>query len=117
MRPLFSVKETSCRCGCGLNVQPSLLKTIIRIRRDYGKKIYVVSGARCPTHNTRIGGATHSKHCRGVAIDFVRTPELLKFLIDNAEKYCVSIEDPERTPSWIHMDLHQRGGKWGVFKV
>lgn len=85
------------------------------IREAYGHPISLTSGKRCEKHNKAIGGAPKSRHCVGDAADLVRTPELLAFLLPRLAEFGVCMEDPDKTSSWIHLDLLNRNG-WRVFK-
>ena len=100
--------ETKCKCGCGYDINPAFLTLINKIREDYGKPITISSGARCKNYNTKIKGAKYSMHMLGYAVDFVRTDELLKFILANLTKYDIYIEDPKVTTTWIHIDTKKR---------
>lgn len=54
------------------------------IRDLLGKPIIINSGYRSPTHNKRVGGALHSQHLSGMAVDIVipgmAAAEVQKFL-------------------------------------
>ena len=104
---MISTKETSCKCGCGLNVQPDFLVLLNKIRTDYGKPIIVLSGARCPTHNAKIGGAKNSSHIEGLAVDLMRSASLRTFLEANLTKYDIYMEAPQATGNddngWLHI--------------
>lgn len=93
-----------------------LINKLNEIREAYSKPITIVSAARCEKHNKSVGGAQRSAHIEGIAADLKRTPELLAFLIANLEKFNVWMEDPLATPTWIHIDLRNRGTT-RIFKV
>lgn len=71
----FSRTELSCRCGCGLDPDPELVKVLEQIREVYGKPMGITSGARCPARNAKVGGVPNSAHTRGCAADIAATPE------------------------------------------
>lgn len=105
----FTDKELACRCvRCGMNVKPELRKVLEQIREDYGKPIYVTSGARCPEYNRKVGGARKSAHMEGIAVDVLRTPELLEWIMPRLDHYGIWMENPEQTASWLHWDLRYR---------
>lgn len=110
----FSVKEVSCRCGCGATIKLEMLDKLNDIRKLYGKPISLTCGARCPTHNAKIGGAKNSAHISGEAVDMVRTEELLQFIKANLEVLDLYMEDPTYTVNWIHLQC--RKTKTRVFK-
>lgn len=114
----FEPSEISCRCGCGLTLVPELIAILNTVRKDYGKAISVSSGARCPARNKKIGGAKRSLHLTGRAVDLVRTPELLAFLLPRLEQYGLWMEDPKYTagqPGWLHLDIGPRAPTKRVF--
>jgi len=106
----FSDKELECSCGCGYSVRPEFKKLLNEIREAYGQPISLSSAARCKRHNQSIGGAKRSAHVDGVAADLVRTPELLKFIQDNLERFNIWMEHPSATKTWIHIDSRLRVG-------
>lgn len=61
------IKQTSDKTSCF----PSRLKNILlKISRDLGKPVVVVSGYRSPQDNRRRGGAKNSQHIKCKAADF-----------------------------------------------
>jgi len=58
---------TACKCGCGFDEPIEL----IRLIAVYCEKenLEVSSVCRCPEHNKAVGGALHSQHMTGKAID------------------------------------------------
>lgn len=66
----FSRREFACKCGCGFDdVSPKLANLVQEIRDELGKKIFIDSGCRCPTHNRRVKGVKNSGHLTGEAAD------------------------------------------------
>jgi hypothetical protein len=106
----FSRSELDCRCGCGFQPTEEWTALLNEIREAYGQPIFISKGgvARCQDHNRNIGGARFSQHKRGAAADLVRTPGLLDFLLQNADRFNIWIEDPEETPAHIHIDRKYR---------
>lgn len=114
LKNYFSASETSCKCGCGLDVKPELRDKLNQIREGYGKPISLNCGARCPAHNASVKGAPKSAHIEGLAADMKRTPELLDYVTKHLESLNVWIEDPAATPTWIHVQI--RPAKSRIFK-
>ncbi len=104
----FTIKELSCHCGCGLLPQQAFVDKLDAIREAYGQPIEVTNVSRCSVHNRAIGGARFSAHVEGIAADMVRTPTLLKYVYENLDKFNIWVEDPSKTPSWIHIDTRYR---------
>lgn len=114
----FKNSELMCHCGCNEMPQQAIIDKLNEIREAYGKPITLTSVKRCAAHNKAIGGAAKSAHVEGIAADLARTPELLVFILKNAEKFNIWIEDPAKTPTWIHIDLRPRDvGPTRIFKV
>lgn len=68
----FKSTEFDCHgSGCckETKVDPNLVLLLQDIRDHFGKPVIINSPYRCPTHNSRIGGAKHSYHSRGQASD------------------------------------------------
>jgi zinc D-Ala-D-Ala carboxypeptidase len=65
----FSRYEFRCH-HCGLvEVDHLLVARLELLRAAVGKPLRIVSGYRCPTHNAQVGGAPHSYHLTGAAVD------------------------------------------------
>lgn len=60
----FSRAEMQCKCGdnCGAEMDPEFMAQLQCLRDRYGTPLKVTSGARCPVHNHRVGGARESFH-------------------------------------------------------
>jgi uncharacterized protein YcbK (DUF882 family) len=62
----FKPKEFTCNCQglCDHQdlIDPELVVRLDRIRERIGKPIRITSGARCPRHNRKVGGAPLSAH-------------------------------------------------------
>lgn len=70
----FTSNEFDCHgAGCCSQtlINPQLVEYLQAIRNHFGKPITITSGYRCSTHNSRIGGATGSRHTKGDAADIV----------------------------------------------
>lgn len=70
----FRVSEFACHgngCCTTVLIDEQLVVYLQKIRDHFGKPITITSGYRCPTHNSRIGGATGSRHSKGQAADIV----------------------------------------------
>ena len=105
----FSRAECACHCGCGNDLVSLELITKLQAARDeYKKPIILNCVARCPKHNSEVGGAEDSAHLStdkkvGQAADLACTDSheryvLFKILI----KYFTRLELGD---VWIHVDV------------
>ena len=70
----FTSSEFDCKgAGCCKEtiINPQLVEYLQAIRSHFNQPITITSGYRCSTHNTRVGGATGSRHSKGDAADIV----------------------------------------------
>ena len=101
---MITWREVICKCGCGLNLTTKFYNTINDLREEYGKPIIVISGARCESHNTKVGGREFSAHIEGRAVDLERTPSLVAFCTaENLERFELFMEGLKHTKTWVHL--------------
>jgi len=65
----FTIDEFKCSCCGDVVMDPDFLTMIDLSRGEAGVPFRITSGYRCRKHNTEIGGATHSAHVTGHAVD------------------------------------------------
>lgn len=66
----FTTAEMTCRCGCrSVDMSPSFLAMLQKMRDIYGQSMTVNSGYRCEAHNKAEGGRPASAHLSGYAAD------------------------------------------------
>ena len=72
--PHFHEDEFACKC-CGEVGDKKQLQILVArlemLRSQFNKPIKVISGYRCPKHNTKVGGAKKSQHMLSQAADIV----------------------------------------------
>lgn len=65
----FQRREFACpHCRVAL-VVPRLTAALEQLRAIHGRPLTIVSGYRCPVHNTAVHGALDSQHMYGCAAD------------------------------------------------
>ncbi len=65
----FQNREFACpHCGADF-CRPRLQELLEKLRSHAGRPIRIVSGYRCPIHNTAVGGAPNSQHVYAAAAD------------------------------------------------
>lgn len=101
----FSIKETSCKCGCGFDIKDEMRAKLNQIREKVDIPLYLSSGARCPDHNRAIGGAPNSAHTQGLAADIACSNSELRYDIIKAALDCGITRIEWGTKTWIHIDL------------
>lgn len=70
----FVSKEFDCQgrgCCSVTTLDEKIIEYLQTIRDHFGKSIFITSGYRCKTHNTRVGGIANSFHTQGKAVDIV----------------------------------------------
>lgn len=70
----FSVNEFQCKgsgCCSTVLIDDQLVKYLQQIRDHFGASVTITSAYRCSIHNSRVNGATGSRHTKGQACDIV----------------------------------------------
>lgn len=84
-----------------------LLEALNKLRKAYGKPMYVTSGYRPPSVNAAVGGARKSSHMSCQACDFQdidgSLDEWCLQNLDLLEEYGLYLESPQHTPGWCHL--------------
>ena len=113
LSPHFTRREFTCRCGCGLaDVSPELITVLEHVREQFGVPVIVTSGHRCPTHNSKVGGARNSQHLNGTAADIkvtgVAPADVAAWLEENyPNRYGVG-----RYVTFTHIDVRPQPARW-----
>jgi uncharacterized protein YcbK (DUF882 family) len=111
LSPNFTVKEFACSC-CGIvAVERLLIEELEKFRSALGNlPITVLSGYRCPAHNSSVGGAKASQHLNGLAVDIKvsgKTPfELYKLAVN------LKWDGLGLAASFLHMDKRGSLARW-----
>lgn len=121
----FKISEFECkgRDGCHLpeNCPPSeLLEVLTEIREHYNAPLIITSGYRCEHHNKEVGGAAHSQHLKGDAVDFivkgVRTKDVYNYItLQYGDRpYGLAFKHNENNPygGFIHLDTRGKKTRW-----
>lgn len=90
-----------------------LAKAFEAVRAAVGKPIVIGSAYRTPAYNRRIGGATHSQHCQGRALDLYPpkgwTLQAFYAAIRTvALSHTSGIHGLGRYPTFVHLDIRPR---------
>lgn len=97
-----------------------LLVSVNRLRVYYGKPLIVTSGYRPGHYNEKAKGAKDSAHLYCQAVDFRdKDQALAKWLMSNPQMLMdcgLYMEDPQYTPTWIHVQIRKPPSGQYVFK-
>jgi len=111
LTPHFHLKEFACSC-CGKipvdNKFQELAEELEKVRKVINKPIKIISGYRCPTNNSIVGGAANSYHLTGRAADIssgdMTGMELYKAVFISGARFTgVGIKEFA-----IHLDIGER---------
>ena len=106
--------QTTCQCGCGLDLQQSMKWVLSSIEREMKKKfgdryeLELTCGARCEQHNKEKGGALNSAHLLGLAGDvgLITSQERNEFMkITYTVVPIKRREDRLLNHSYVHIDI------------
>lgn len=114
----FEREEFRCHCGgkyCnGFPVEPSeeLVLILDKIRKYFGKRVFVNSGIRCATHNASVGGAMQSQHLKGTAADIVVEDVAPERVAMYAETLLPKTGGIGRYKTFTHVDVRSVKARW-----
>lgn len=93
-----------------------LLIALNKLRKLYGKPMYVSSGYRPGRFNKAAGGAQKSQHLTCEAVDFKDADGAIKAFctVQILEQCGLYMEHPDATPTWCH--LQTRPTKNRIFR-
>lgn len=103
----FSKKETSCKCGCGFDITPEFLGVLNEFRKRRKAPVIITGGARCKSHNKKVGGASNSSHTRGIGIDVRYSNSQEAFLIIKILMEMGIKRIGFSTKNFIHFDIDE----------
>ena len=115
----FSRDELSCPCCKKIFLDPILLRSLNALRELADAPIKVLSGYRCVTNNTKIGGEQASYHCAGKAADIA----IKGFTVYEAYRLALQIPGFAAggigvypVEGFIHVDCRQKKARWARVK-
>lgn len=113
----FDESELECKgyqrgngCCYGLpdeGMNAELLQKLDALREAVNRPIYVTSGYRCPTHNSKVSYASQSYHTRGMAVDIYCDGLTVDELANTA--VAVGFRGVERNydSEYVHVDVRE----------
>lgn len=91
-------------------MQKSFMDRLNALRAEWGKPMRVTSARRCAYWNKLVGGAAHSYHLDGRAVDIAALPIEIPRLITLAEKY--GFNGLGIGSTFIHFDNRDQPARW-----
>lgn len=114
----FTVSEFACKgsgCCSTVLIDDKLVDYVQKIRDHFGKSITITSAYRCPTHNSRVGGATGSRHSSGQAADIVVESVAPKLVAQYAESIGIKgigLYETSKDGHFVHIDTRTTKSFW-----
>lgn len=109
----FKVKEFACKDGSDpVFISPELVEVLQKIRTHFGKAVTINSAYRTPTHNKKEGGATHSQHLYGTAVDIRITGVSPKEVAQYAETLLSGRGGIGIYSNFTHVDVREVKSRW-----
>ena len=110
----FDCHGTNC-CSETL-IDQNLVSNLQKIRNHFGKPLKINSGYRCETHNSSVGGATGSRHTKGMAADFyidgVTPREIAQYAESIGIKGIGLYEAKDCGDNFVHIDTRTTKSFW-----
>lgn len=91
-----------------------LLVAVNKLRKLYGKPMFVTSGYRPVAINAKIGGGKKSAHLTCEAVDFAdKDRSLTNFCSDDILEECgLWMESPDVATTWCHLMIREPKSRW-----
>jgi hypothetical protein len=91
-----------------------LLIAVNKLRKLYGKPMFVTSGYRPAAINAKIGGGRKSAHLTCEAVDFAdKDRALTNFCTDDILEECgLWMESPDVATTWLHVQIREPKSRW-----
>lgn len=114
----FKASEFSCKgvgCCTTVMIDDKLVTYLQKIRDHFGKPITITSGYRCVKHNSRVGGATGSRHTQGHAADIVVqgvTPAEVAKYAESIGVLGIGLYETAKDGHFVHIDTRTYKSFW-----
>jgi uncharacterized protein YcbK (DUF882 family) len=109
----FKRAEFLCGCGCGFGtVDFELAEVLDDVREYFDSAVTITSGARCASHNRRVGGSSDSEHLRGTAADIKVSGVPAATVYDYLSKKYPGKYGIGKYATWTHIDVRLRAARW-----
>lgn len=114
----FNSTEFDCHgSGCCLStlIDEDLVEYLQKIRDHFNKPVSVSSAYRCASHNSKVGGATGSRHTKGQAADIyingVKPAEIAKYA-ESIGILGIGLYETDADGHFVHVDTRTTKSFW-----
>lgn len=114
----FVSTEMDCHgsgCCSTTLINPQLIEFLNQIREHFNAPITISSGYRCPIHNSRVGGATGSRHTKGDAADIIvkgHTPREVAQYAESIGIKGIGLYETASDGYFVHVDTRDKKSFW-----
>ena len=109
----FKVKEFACKDGSDpIFIAPELVEILQKIRTHFGKAVTINSAYRTASYNKKVGGATYSQHCYGMAADIKVAGVAPKDVADYVKNLMPNKGGIGRYSTFTHVDVREVKSRW-----
>lgn len=114
----FYSTEFDCHgsgCCSETIINEELIERVEQIRCHFNSPITITSPYRCPTHNSRIGGATGSRHSNGDAADIVvkgQSPRTVAQYAESIGILGIGLYETGSDGYFVHIDTRDYRSFW-----
>lgn len=117
----FTWEEAACNDGTPVpaelyrNVE-NLAMVMLQVRSWFGQPVTPNSWYRTPEYNSNVGGAEHSMHVKGLAVDFIVKGWQAPVVYAVMERLIAQNRIPDgglgKYANWTHYDMGTPGRRW-----
>jgi len=89
-------------------IHPLLLRMLVKLRNEWDRPLLVTSGYRCPGYNDEVGGASHSLHMIGQAVDIAVMAQDQSLFAEYARKSGFGSVLFRRMRNYVHLGIGEK---------
>ena len=114
----FVSTEMDCHgsgCCSKTLINSQLIKYLNQIREHFNSPVTISSGYRCPIHNSRVDGATGSRHTKGDAADIIvkgHTPKEVAQYAESINIKGIGLYETASDGYFVHVDTRDKKSFW-----
>lgn len=108
----FHAREFECVGETAIFIGQELLEVLEVVRDHFQRPLYINSGYRDKSHNTKVGGEYDSQHLLGIAADIRVEGFTPKEVYDYLNKMYPNQYGLGLYTSFVHIDTRNRKARW-----